>query len=247
MLTIKHIPLPYFTIDQEFNILEASDFACDIFGEALNFLDIVDIESKRKAQSLLSEKVLTTEIVMKTQESPYALFQIKVNWEYNQGHLICIEQDNRIQTLIDTVELHRRRLSETNFELLEKKEQLEQSLTKIVELSAPFICLTKGLVLVPLFGELNENMIRLNHYRLLSEVSQNQVERVLFDFHGIGEIKKEGIQTFKTLVTELKLMGTDSYMIGLSPSHARLINQLGIKAGTSYMKDLHEAIKTFIV
>ncbi|WP_026560372.1 hypothetical protein [Bacillus sp. J37] len=82
---------------------------------------------------LTTATFVTTELVMNTKNSPYGLYQIQINWQNKFGHIVCIEQDERIQELIDAVEQHRKRLSDTNFELLQKKEQLEQSIERILD------------------------------------------------------------------------------------------------------------------
>ncbi|PMC40226.1 hypothetical protein CJ195_00490 [Bacillus sp. UMB0899] len=248
MSAIKHLPLPYFTINQDFHIIDASDIARDTFDESNSFLEIVDLESQKKAlRTLTSATFVTTELVLKTKNSPYALFQIQINWQNNLGHIVCIEQDDRIQSLIDAVEQHRKRLSETNFELLEKKEQLEKSFERILELSVPMIYLAKGMILVPLIGELNIELVKKNHNRIVEKITDQQIERILIDFHGIGDITNEGIRALRTLVLELRVMGTDSYIIGVSPLHAKVLNSLPVNPNTYFLKDLHSAIRSFII
>ena len=248
MSAIKHLPLPYFTINQDFHIIDASDIALETFNKSDSFLDIVDRESQKKARrTLTSAPFVITELVMNTKNSPYGLFQIHINWQNQLGHIVCIEQDERIQELIDTVEQHRKRLSDTNFDLLEKKEQLEQSIERILELSVPIIYLAEGMVLVPLIGELNIDLVNKNHKRILESICTQQIERILIDFHGIGDITNEGIRALRNLVLELKVMGTESYIIGVSPQHAKVLNSLPINPNTYYLKDLHTAIKSFII
>jgi len=248
MSAIKHIPLPYFTINQDFHIIDASDIALETFNKSDSFLDIVDRESKNKARrKLTSAAFVTTELVMNTKNSPYGLYQIQINWQNKLGYIVCIEQDERIQELIDAVELHRKRLSDTNFELLQKKEQLEQSIERILELSVPMIDLAEGMVLVPLIGELNIELVNKNHNRILETICTQRIERILIDFHGIGDITNEGIRALHNLVLELKVMGAKSYIIGVSPHHAKVLNSLPINPNTYYLKDLHTAIKSFII
>ncbi|WP_239589433.1 STAS domain-containing protein [Metabacillus crassostreae] len=160
--------------------------------------------------------------------------------------MFCIEQDQRIQELIDAVDKHRLRLAETNFELLEKKEQLELSLTLISELSAPYISITNRIVLVPLFGHLTKELIDHNSLRILQQINNSEIERILFDFHGIGNVATEGILALRNLLTEISLMGVLPYIIGLHPDHAKLIHKSGIKTDSYFMKNLNDAIRNFI-
>lgn len=45
------------------------------------------------------------EVIMKTKESPYALFDISVNWNEDKGHVICIEKDHRLAELESIVDI----------------------------------------------------------------------------------------------------------------------------------------------
>ncbi len=249
MSAVKYIPVPYFLIDKGLTILQCSDIAIETFGDATLFLDIIDRESKEKAERILtSHETKTTELVMKTITSPYFLFKLKVNWADSVGHVICIEQDERIQELIEAVNKHRLRLAETNFELLEKKEQLETSLALINELSAPYIILTKGIVLIPLYGHLKQDLIDSNSLRILQQINNNsEIVRILFDFHGIGNITTEGIVALRNLLTQITLMGVLPYIIGLHPDHAQLIHKSGIKTESYFMRNINDAIRKFIV
>jgi len=109
------------------------------------------------------------------------------------------------------------------------------------------IDLAKGMVLVPLIGELNIELVNRNHKRILETICNKQIEQILIDFHGIGDITNEGIRALRNLVLELKVMGAESYIIGVGPHHAKVLNSLPIHPDTYYLKDLHTAIKSFIV
>ncbi|XQY92597.1 STAS domain-containing protein [Metabacillus sp. HB246100] len=248
MSDIKHIPLPYFIINHDLTILESSHHALDLFGHSDNLLTFIDKESQEKAKRILiAKEKKSTELVMSTLESSFALFQLKINWVNEKGHIVCIEQDGRIQQLIDAVEKHRKRLSETNFELLDKKEQLEESLAKIMDLSAPSITLTDQIVLVPLFGDLEKELIDKNNLKILQKIKHSRIDKILFDFHGVGEITAEGINELRQLTTSIELMGASSYIIGVKPAHAKVIHQTSIETGTDYLRNLNEAIRSFVI
>ncbi|WP_226670119.1 STAS domain-containing protein [Metabacillus litoralis] len=248
MSAVKHIPVNYFLLNKELTIIECSDLAIQTFGDAIDFLELIDSESKEKAKRILySLDKKTTELVMKTTASPLSLFEMKIHWDGQLGHVVCLEQDDRIQRLIDVVDKHRTRLAKTDFELLEKKEQLEHSLSLISELSAPYITIANGIVLIPLFGHLDKKLIVNNSLRILKQINNSNIERILFDFHGIGNLSTEGILELRNLMTELSLMGVRSYIIGLHPEHAKIIHKSGIQTGSLFLKNLNEAIRTFIV
>ncbi len=72
------------------------------------------------------------------------------------------------------------------------------------------IYLTEGIILVPFIGELNIELVKKNHNRIVEKITDQQIERILIDFHGIGDITSEGIRALRTLVLELNVMGTES-------------------------------------
>lgn len=60
MSMLKSAPVPYFTVDRNFKILNRSKLAMTTFAPVDNFLDVVDTFSKEKAK-----KYLRTEYIVK--------------------------------------------------------------------------------------------------------------------------------------------------------------------------------------
>lgn len=60
-----------------------------------------------------------------------------------------------------------------------KKELIEKTLFEIKNLSCPFIKLTKSAALVPLFGKLDDELIRQNEKRVLDKSQQGGFQEVL--------------------------------------------------------------------
>ncbi|MEH7885064.1 hypothetical protein V7654_12180 [Bacillus sp. JJ1609] len=180
---------------------------------------------------------------MKTKESPYALVDISINWEGNEGHVICIEKDHRLAELESIVEKHRLRLAETNLELLEKKEQVEKTLFEIKNLSCPFIKLTKNAALVPLFGNLDAELISQNEGRVLQKALDGGYDEILFDFNGVGELTNDGVESFISLINELQIMGLHPSIIGIKPNHALYLNRTNSKLDVPFLNSLSKALK----
>ncbi|RSD25515.1 hypothetical protein [Mesobacillus subterraneus] len=180
---------------------------------------------------------------MKTKESPYALFDISVKWNQDECHVICIEKDHRLAELERIVEKHRVRLAETNLELLEKKEQIEKTLNEIRNLSCPFIRLTTRAALVPLFGNLDHELILQNGTRILEMSQDGSYLEILFDFNGVGELTNEGVEAFIALVKELQLMGLAPSIIGIKPAHAIYLNSAASVPDVPFLNSLSKAFK----
>jgi rsbT co-antagonist protein RsbR len=245
MSDLKHLPLPYFLIDIEYNILAYSAASEEIFSVGKKFLELVDWESHKKIKNLFEHKESKAEgeLNMKTKFSPYALFDISVNWHGDRGHVICIEKDHRLSELENIVEKHRIRLAETDLELLEKKEQVEKSLLEIKSLSCPFIKLTRTSALVPLFGDLDEKVIRQNEDRVLNQSQEGGYQEILFDLNGVGELTIEGVEAFISLVKEMQVMGLQPAIIGVKPHHAFFLNHSTAVPEVPYLNSLSKAFK----
>lgn len=248
MSVLKYLPHPYFLLDREFNILEFSQIGSEIFLIGDKFPDLVDWESQGKMKTILGKKESRAEgeLILKTKESPYALFDISVNWNEDKGHVICIEKDHRLAELESIVEKHRKRLAETNIELLEKKELVEKTLFEIKSLSCPFIKLTKSSALVPLFGNLDEELISQNEKRVLEKSQQGDYLDVLFDFNGVGDLTNEGVEAFVALVKELQLMGLQPSVIGIKPNHAFYLNNSKTVPDVPFLNSLSKAFNKSI-
>lgn len=50
MSMLEYVPIPYFLVDTEFNILEWSQQSGHLFKPSANFLDLVDVFSQEKAR-----------------------------------------------------------------------------------------------------------------------------------------------------------------------------------------------------
>ena len=248
MSDLKYSPQPYFLLDRDYNILEFSQIGSEIFSIGDKFLDLVDWESHGKTKTILGKKESRAEgeLIMKTKESPYALFDISVNWNGDNGHVICIEKDHRLAELESIVQKHRKRLAETNIELLEKKELVEKTLFEIKSLSCPFIKLTKSAALVPLFGNLDDELISQNEKRVLDKSQQGGYLEVLFDFNGVGDLTNEGVEAFVSLVKELQLMGLQPCIIGIKPNHAFYLNNSKTIPDVPFLNSLSKAFNKLI-
>lgn len=171
------------------------------------------------------------------------MFDISVNWHEERGHIIGIEKDHRLAELESIVAKHRVRLAETDLELLEKKEQVEKTLLEIKSLSCPFIKLTKNSALVPLFGNLDEELIRQNESRILKKSQEGGYQEILFDFNGVGDLTIEGVEAFVSVVKELQLMGLEPCVIGIKPNHAFYLNHTKNVPDVPFLNSLSKAFK----
>lgn len=246
MSTIKYAPLPVFIIDEEMNILAQSDEAAALFGEVQHFLEIVDEDSQNKARKRLGQKKkIKTELVMHSRKAKMSLYTVNCKWEQDKAHVICVEEDSQIRILSEKIQQHTARLSETDLELLLQKERLEKAMNRVIELSGPFIHLSNNMVLIPLFGDLFEEVIMKNEHRLLRQIDEETVDRVIIDFNGIGQIDERGVAALEHLIWEFQLMGVQIYLTGVTPDHSQWLHQYHFQANVKSISNLGQAIHQF--
>lgn len=245
MSVSQYLPHPYFHVKHDFTILSQSAQSNDVFPRADNFLELVDSGSKSKALSILSEfnRMAACELTMRTLYSPYALMDVSIHWHAGEGHLLCIEKDTRLTELESLVSQHRARLAETNMELLDKKEALEQALTKVKKLSSPLIEITKKEALVPLFGDLDSELIEHNETLLLTKIFEKEYDVIHFDFSGVGGITDDGVSKFVELLHKLDLMGVVPSVVAIKPKHAMYLNKTSIKMNIEFQNSLSKVLK----
>lgn len=224
MTSIKHIPSPYFELDASFRITASSKRAALLFGETTSFLELLDEGSLPKASRFLSERNNgIIELNMHTLVHPHLLHTVHIDWVEGTAHILCMPKDNQLNELIRKVDEQGIRLAETDFKLFEKKEDLEQSIETIKRLSAPFIKMTSELAFVPLFGQLDSDLITQNQEGILQRIFQFDYESLLFDFSGVSNVTVNGTDAFLQLLLSLKSMGVQPEVVGLKPEHAKFL------------------------
>ncbi len=136
------------------------------------------------------------------------------------------------------------RLSSTDFELFEKKEELEKAFMEIDKLSGPFITLSAEVALIPMFGDITPRKINAIKENTLKSAYKHDLDTMLFDFTGAGSITREGLQQMESLFTALSYMGgIEAVIVGVKPEHAKQMNALNADEEFSFLSTLQEAMK----
>lgn len=224
MFDINDHPLPAFLVDEELNILSQSKLATEAFSPRSSFLELVDMDSRKKAAKMLNPllKESEVELVMGTAQSPYSLFHVYAKWSMNGGgQLVCVRQDERLEKLSEALQRQQERLADTNFDLLDKKEELEVALMKVKQLSSPFLPISATLGIIPLFGELEENLFHVNEHHLLQTLQDGDYEQVILDFSGVGDVQASGVLALISFCSMLEVVGVSPILCGIKPNHAR--------------------------
>jgi rsbT co-antagonist protein RsbR len=243
------IPLPLFKIDKEFNILEFTGTAADLFPETDSLYQIIDRDSHTKLKNCLinGDAALTFEINAKTKQEPLELFKVFAQWNGPEAFCIFVPANQDYNLVHKQLEELQMRLSETNFELYEKKEQLSSAMDRTNRLSGPYIELSDTLALLPIFGDLSEEKITAVQDNAIQHAYDNKPERVLVDFTGVGVVEESGVLQLKDMVLVFKQMGMDVVIIGLSPAQARVLKPYRRELELDFERNAKVSIKKWLV
>ncbi|TMW73358.1 STAS domain-containing protein [Alteribacter natronophilus] len=247
---LNQIPLPYIKINSRFDILHVSDRAKEEFPTVNSFLDIIDRESREKAKKTLERRInnFTLELNLQTKNSPLTLYDVYGHWNGNgeEAHIITVLKDSRMEKVESQLLTLQKRLRNTNFELYEKNEELEESIARNNRLSAPFITLSDRVALVPVYGDLHEEKLLAVQENIYDAVYEGDYEKVLIDFTGVGAIEKDGIHAIKEIFLTLDYMGVTVILIGIQPHHARQMKIYKEELKMTCIHSAQEAIKRFL-
>lgn len=249
MEQVNHFfPLPYLTIDNKYNIMTYSEELLELTNLEQNFIQLLDEASieKVKRELIPKKRKNTFEVNLKHHAADHdpILCDLHVTWKHDlQAELLLQSKQEEVNRVSESLERLQKRLNDTNFELLEEKEKLQQANDLNNKLSAPFITISSEAVLVPLFGDLNESKMNAIKDHLVKQAQQIDVDDLLIDFTGVGQIEREGLSELKTIFESLTLMGLRIILIGLSPQHSRRMNDLDMNVkDLTFMNSLQKAL-----
>jgi rsbT co-antagonist protein RsbR len=249
-LVDRAFPIPYYVINKNFNIQSLSQEAEDLHGPKENLLDIFDQDSLSKVKDWVVPEIQKASIEIhlkpKGAEDRPITADLYVSWENDlYAQVILMLKDNNLNKVTKTLDQLRSRLNDTNFELLEEKEKLEEAIDQNNRLSAPFIELTADTALVPLFGDLTqEKMYAVEDYLLYSS-QKDEIDRILFDFTAVGNLQREGVQVFINIMTSLFYMGPEIVLIGIQPDQAKRLSEMNLPSEVIFINSLQQAIMKY--
>ncbi|RWZ54924.1 STAS domain-containing protein [Halobacillus fulvus] len=243
-------PLPFYKINKNLKIEAYSQEALDLFGDQENLLNIFDEASVAKVKDWVrpeKEKVLVEAHLRPVMDQKQPLTaDLAVKWENDlHAEVLLLIKDEKLTKVTRTLNQLRTRLNDTNFELLEEKEKLEEAIEQNNQLSAPFIHLDHETALIPLFGELTEEKVYTIESHLLFTSQQSGVDRLLFDFTAVGDLEREGVQVFINVIHSLFYMGSEVIFIGVRPHHAKDLKDMELPAKVKFMNSLEQAIQRY--
>ncbi|SIT91124.1 STAS domain-containing protein [Edaphobacillus lindanitolerans] len=246
------LPLPYLRVDREGKITGSSALAQERFDLSKGHINsIIDEESIKKLSQFRWVSGLDSvkfELNMKTKDRALALFDVHLQWDLDDhANMILLPKDSANEKLTQKLMAIQHRLAETDFELLEKKEELEQVLRRLDELSGPFIPLSGELCMIPLFGDITADKINTISESCLQSVFKGNYEIILFDLTAVGEVRTDGVEKFIQLVKTLSFMtGNVIKLIGIKPDLAKVLNHYHLEQWVEFNHSLEQELRVYL-
>lgn len=246
-----YLPVPYLKVDRDATIVGYSEEALALFDITDNkLIYLVDEESLEKLNKFVfsSKEVRKLELNLKTRQKSILLFQAYAQWDAEDYcHLVFLPEDQSIQALTQKLIQLQQRLSDTDFELFEKKEQLQEAMARLNKLSGPFIPVFNQLALVPLFGDITEEKMKAITANAIKSAYEGEYETILFDFTATGSIEPGGIQKMHELFQILLYMGNPIIkIIGINPKQAKELNLYGQTWPVEFEPTLKSSLSHYI-
>ena len=150
--------------------------------------------------------------------------------------------------LVQTIKTRR---DEIEVELAQKRQELEYTAEmmagmreQVIALSLPILRIWKGVLLVPLIGEITPE--RAEHARsgLLDAVVAHEARVVLIDLTGLSVVDAYAASVLGSIIRAASLLGADSMIVGVRGDSARVLVQMGeVFPGTRTFATLEEGLR----
>jgi anti-anti-sigma factor len=102
----------------------------------------------------------------------------------------------------------------------------------IEELSTPLIPITSEILVVPLIGTISSLRAQRITETLLETIATQQTETVMLDITGVDVIDTSTTQALVRMAQAAQLLGTQLYVVGISPEVAQTMVHLGVELAT---------------
>lgn len=124
----------------------------------------------------------------------------------------------------------------------EKEDERKDML--IEQLSVPILNVWDNIYATTLIGEINFNRSEHLIQMILEVAVKNKAEHFLIDVSGETMLTTEGIETIYKVTEALKLIGTDCYIVGITPEIAMALAQIQFQGAT--FQSVKAALKKLI-
>jgi rsbT co-antagonist protein RsbR len=243
----ERLPLPYLKIDKKGHIIGYCEEAWKTFNiSSGKIADIIDEESRIKLYKFGFEQAepVSMEVNIQTTQNALDLFEFHIVWDDSgYGNILLAKKDLANEKIVEKLSRLQQRLAETDFELFEKKEQLAQAMSRLHELSAPFIPISEEVCYIPIFGDITEEKVNVLSSNSLHNIFSGSYDKVLLDFTAVGEIESQGIEKLSILFKTMYVMiGSVINIIGVTPGMAKSLNQYHLEEYVRFESSLKKVL-----
>lgn len=143
------------------------------------------------------------------------------------------------------------RRDEIEVELGQKREELENTAsmierlrTELIALSLPILRIWKGVLLVPLIGEISPERAEHARNELLEAIVAHRARIVLIDVTGLSVVDAYAAGVLGSIIRAASLLGADTMIVGIRGDVARVFVQIGeVFPGTRTFATLDEGLR----
>ncbi|MFL5803294.1 MAG: STAS domain-containing protein [Roseiflexaceae bacterium] len=153
---------------------------------------------------------------------------------------VVVEQHRTLETRVSerTADLER-----TLAELRESVDTREQLSATVRELSSPIVPVLDGILVMPLIGVIDSQRAVMLTETLLRGIEQHHASMVILDVTGVPIIDTQVARTLLNAARAVKLLGTQTILVGLRPELAQTIVGLGLDlSGLLTQADLQSGV-----
>ncbi|MBQ4869200.1 hypothetical protein IHQ11_22275 [Priestia megaterium] len=132
---MEWIPVPYFKLNPNGEILRHSKEAMTFFTPANHFLDLVHLDDRLLARQLLVQTTsppIRVSLKLIIHHDLYGLFACTVKWEGNIGHLVCTETTAEAMKVERQLKVEEQVL-QTKQALIKSNNQLLKSMDQLIK------------------------------------------------------------------------------------------------------------------
>ncbi|TWT27854.1 STAS domain-containing protein [Planomicrobium sp. CPCC 101110] len=238
-------PLPIFQLDRELTILASSKLASSLFKESAVFTGLLEEGSRQKAVEFLNpaRSFQPIELTFLSPLDEPTVMDVHTKWESDGiANVIAVPKDRHYNRVFDQLTHLRKRLNETNYDLLLEKERADELLQNVRELSAPCIKLDQKRLLIPLFGLIDQQKMETVRPRILENVYRQDGQIVIFDLTAMDDIDNEGLTQLNALIQSLSIMGITISITGIHPRHAKRLHELNAVIYATFAVSLQDVL-----
>ncbi len=189
------------------------------------------------AQVLLDEPIRPRqrfEVLQIVEEIYYeAIFQISDVYGAKLVHTI--------KTRRDEIEVE---LGVKRQELEVTAEMIERLRTQLIALSLPILRIWKGVLLVPLIGEITPDRAEHARIELLDAIVRHHARVLLIDVTGLSVVDALAAEALGSIIRAANLLGTESMIVGIRGEVARVFVEIGeVFPGTKTFATLDDGLR----